>query len=230
MKFVKGLLYTLVALVALFLIVAIFLPKESKMEFTIDINAPADIVFTQVNSLQNWEHWSPFTENMVNMKSTYKGPTEGVGNQHIWKSDKENGEMKIVVSESNKHIETALDFYENGQGKGYWNFAENNGQTHVVWGFIVDDLDYPVARWVGLFFDKMMAPIFNKGLNNLKSYCESKEAWVGIQEIDYPATPVIYINKSVKFSELGTFFGEAFGQLGVFMQKNQLQILGNAPR
>lgn len=226
MKFLKGIIYTLVIFVVLFLLVAFFLPKQSTMEFKTEINAPIGIVFNQVNSLQNWEHWSPFTENMIAIKSSYLGPESGIGNQYKWTSQKENGEIIIIASENNTRIETDLDFYENGKGKGYWTFKEADGKIQVSWEFTVIELDYPTARWVGLFFDKIMAPTFNKGLSNLKDYCESKEAWNGITEIDYPATPIIYINKNVKFIDISTFFTEAYGKLGQHMMKNKLQMTG----
>ena len=49
------------ALLAIILISFLF-PTTMKVSRSIEVNAPVDRVFDQVNDLRNWEKWSPWKE------------------------------------------------------------------------------------------------------------------------------------------------------------------------
>jgi len=226
MKIVKGIFYSILSLIAFFYIVAFFLPKTSTMNYHIEIQAPADIVYTQVNSLKNWDHWSAFKDHMIDLKTTYEGPEQGLGSISKWTSKNENGEMTITKTEAFGLIETQFDFYENGKGNGKWIFTEEDGQTKVDWQFTALDLSYPAGRWVGLFFESIMEPVFTKSLKSLKTYCESKDAWIGVKESTFHSTPILYVNEQVKTKDINEFFTEAFESLGSFLSSSDAQMTG----
>ena len=68
MKVLKGILIALVILIAIPLIAAIFVSKDLNYEKSIEIEAPIDHVWEQVNSLQDMDKWSPWNEYDPNMK------------------------------------------------------------------------------------------------------------------------------------------------------------------
>ena len=59
MKTLKIVAIVLVTLVVVFVLVGLWLPKEFKIERTVRVQAPVELVFDQVNDLKNWEQWSP---------------------------------------------------------------------------------------------------------------------------------------------------------------------------
>jgi len=69
MKFIKFLLIGLVSLVLLLIIFSFFLSEKGKIvERSIVIDAPKDIVFSQINDLKKWEKWSPWGAKDKTMK------------------------------------------------------------------------------------------------------------------------------------------------------------------
>jgi len=58
MRVLKVTVLLILALVVLVLGIAAFLPKDFRVECSIEIDAPADVVFDQVNSLRKWGAWS----------------------------------------------------------------------------------------------------------------------------------------------------------------------------
>ena len=50
--------------------------------------------------------------------------------------------------------------------------VETSGKTKVSWYIDIDFGMFLPARWVGLFFDKMLGPDYEKGLLNLKNLIE----------------------------------------------------------
>jgi hypothetical protein len=59
---------------------------------------------------------------------------------------------------------------------GRWNFIEiDSNSTEVTWS-METDLGYnPIARYFGLFFDKMIGDDFEKGLDNLNTIANAKK-------------------------------------------------------
>ena len=65
-----------------------------------------------------------------------------------------------------------------GQGEAISNFiltAKDSASTKLVWTFESDNGLNPFSRWMGLFMDKMLGPDYEKGLANMKAYCEMKK-------------------------------------------------------
>ena len=163
------------AIIALALIIALFLPSKVIVERSMNIQAPASIIFENVNNLRNWEAWSTWAKKDPNMISEYEGPEAGVGATHKWKGEPKTvgeGTLKIVESEENKSIKTAIDFGRQGSGSGYWKFDEKEGVTTVLWGMSTDMGKNLIGRWFGLMFDKMIGKDFEEGLSNIKKVVE----------------------------------------------------------
>lgn len=175
MKILKASLWILAGLIALFLVVALFLPSDYKVERTISIEKPVGIVYSQVIDLRNWENWNPWTAMDPDAKYVISGPEKGVGAKWAWEGEiLGTGHLIILEAEENKSIKSDLIFLEPQAMKSYdvWEFEPAGAGTQVVWAN-VGELDYPVGRYFGLFLDQMMGPDFEKGLLNLKETCET---------------------------------------------------------
>ena len=183
MKFLKITGIIIIVLVAAFFIVAAFLPKNFHVEKSVVIDRPAEYPFNMVNTLANWEKWSPFSQNDSALVNTFTGPASGVGSVMSWSSKRSGtGSMKISKSIPLKKIDFELDFGEQGKSTAYLTFEENGGKTTVSWGMNAVT-GYPVERVVYALMKSGMEDVFGKGLENLKSVCENIPYTPGNSEI-----------------------------------------------
>src|SRR5688572_6268546 len=136
MKILKKILLGLGAVILLLLIISLFLPSGAFVERSITIKAPASVVFEQINTLKNWEKWSPWHKIDTAMAIVYEGPASGAGAKYTWKSEHPqvgNGSLTIVSSTPNDSIISSLDFMEGGLAKGGYYFTQTDSGTVVRW-------------------------------------------------------------------------------------------------
>ena len=84
MKVLKRIFFVLVAFVLIFVIVGFVLPRQRHVQRSIFIDAPASVVFSQVNGFRNFTDWSPFVAVMPEAEYAYEGPEFGVGSTISW--------------------------------------------------------------------------------------------------------------------------------------------------
>ena len=176
MKLLKKLFLIFLALIAILLLIALFLPSKVRVERSLVIGTSPVKIFEQINVLTNWEKWSPWHKLDPNMKLQYSGPPAGEGAKYAWQSQQHNvgnGTLTISKSVTNELLETAMHF-DDGDGTGVFKLEKNQNATRVVWSMETDMGKNPIGRYVGLMMDKMVGPDFEKGLNNLKAICEAK--------------------------------------------------------
>ena len=174
MRFIGRLFMLLVAAVVVLALVAFALPREITVSRSITINAPASKIFPLVNDLRK-HSWSPWVQLDPNAKFAYSGPTQGKGQKVNWQSDRDDvgtGSQTITASETNKLIETALDFGKHDTATAGFDLEEGGNKTNVTWRFKTDAGNNPVMRWMGLMFDTWIGENYEKGLANLKELAE----------------------------------------------------------
>jgi len=220
MKALKIIGIVILILVALFFIVALFLPKGVNMKESIVINKPASLIFKQVNDYQNWKAWSPWVATDPEMVSTYEGSVKGVGAKNIWTSKKHgDGSMTITESLPYKRVTADLDFGQKGKASNYFEFEETSGKTNVTWGVDIADMGYPVGRFIGLMMPGMMKPFFTQGLEKLKEVTEAMPSPPSLQLVELPERMVIAVLDSCNWSDIGLKMSQIFGELLTFAQK-----------
>ncbi len=174
MKFLKIVGIAVVVLIIAVVGIAYLIPSHVRVERSIEISAPAEQVFANVNDLKKWQAWSPWYAAEPDAKYDYSGADSGVGAKVAWDGEEVGkGTQVITASEPNKRIETELDFLEQGKATSSWEFEESNGVTKVTWGFDTDLGMNPIFRYFGLMMDSMLGPDYEKGLAKLKEVCES---------------------------------------------------------
>jgi hypothetical protein len=177
MKLLKRLIIGLLALVALFLVVAVFLPSHYHVERSIVVQAKPEAIFPYVNNLKKWQDWQAWTKAKdPTLVYSYEGPEEGAGAVSKWEAKKMGqGEMKITAAETGKSVSFDLSFdHGKYRSDGKFTFTPEGDGTRVVWSFEGNSGANPINRYFSLFMDRMIGPDFEEGLRNLKHKAEGK--------------------------------------------------------
>lgn len=227
MKALKIIGIVLLVLIALFFIVALFLPKGVSMQESIVINKPASLIFKQVNNYQNWEAWSPWEATDPDMVSSYEGPKMGVGAKTVWKSDKHgDGSMTITESMPYKRVVAELDFGQPNKASNFFDLEETGGATKVTWGVEIADMGYPMGRYIAAMMPGMMKPFFSQGLDKLKEVTEAMPDPPVLQLTQMPEMTVISVLDSCGWADIEMKMGVMWGELMQYSKAAKADITG----
>lgn len=171
-------LYIVLGVIALFLLVAALAGTRWHYEQSILIQAPVDKVWGRMSTLRAINQWSPWMELDPHLKTTYtdKDGTPGAG--FSWDSPLKNvgaGSQTILKVTDHSEVATRVDFFRPFKSTGLANFrvAQENAAAKVTWSMRCS-LPYPmnIIKVFGVMRRNMNRD-FTKGLNKLKSLCES---------------------------------------------------------
>lgn len=152
------------------------LKGESSMERSITINAPAEKIFKVVNDAASNKYWSPWFQIDPNTIYVYTDNTIGVGAKYTWESEDENvgsGVQEIIESRENEYVNTTMSFGGmTGEYSAAFILKPSDGGTEVVWTY-EGKADAAMEKFfVDYLVDSMLGPMYEKGLENLKTYVE----------------------------------------------------------
>jgi len=158
----------LISAVFLFLVVtaiSLLLPSTVNISRAIDVNAPFDTVYTNLNDLSNWKKWIAgydSTNTTISQPSTGKGAVINMNRSKV----------TILASDTNK-VETLWTTGSKSL-KGDFNIIrqQNSSITTVQWHFIQQVKWYPWEKFASIVSDKVMSPLMEKSLDNLKKVVE----------------------------------------------------------
>ena len=235
MKFLKYVLYIVIAFIAITIILGFLGPKSYDVKRSANISASREKIWPYVSSLQKIKAWSPFVREDPNMKIEFTGEEGTVGSKQSWESKKMGkGEQTITSLTPNMSSESELKFYMPwGVGKAltYYQLEDTTGGTHVTWG-IKGNNDF-VGRIFGALMsaDKNIGKEFEKGLNNLKEVIDSLPKGpdvrtIVIQSGEYPGGKYLGIRSKLKISDLQSFFSKSFGAVLGGVNKANAQLAG----
>lgn len=233
MRLLKKILIGLVVIILLMVIISFFLPRQVHVERTLTINAPAEVIFAQVNDFKNWEKWSPWHEQDPNMQLIYDAKTAGEGASYSWKSEEfGDGMQKIIKSTPNDSVVTEMHF-TNDETPAYGKFflAGSDSGTVVKWVMEYDNGMNPISRWMSLVMKGMIADEFDKGLQGLKKISEGSPAAPAAQEPKIELTTskdmtVATVKDSCSLVELSPRLGALYGEIISEMQKGKADHAG----
>lgn len=183
MKAFKVVGIAIVSLVAIFFILALVAPNQYKVERTVLIDAPKEVVFKNVKYWKNWHKWSPWSELDPQMEIKVEGEDGTKGSKYVWEGNPEitgKGEMINTGVKDLEEIAYHLHFIVpwESESDGYVRLSEKDGNTQAAWGFYGE---YPYPSNIMLLFldmEEMMKNDFDKGLKLLKELCEKEAAEV----------------------------------------------------
>jgi len=228
MKALIKILYLILAIIVLFLLAGIFLPKKSHVESSVIINASPDIVFDQINTLKNWAKWSPWQNADSTMKLIYFGPVSGVGASYSWTSEhSSSGTLSITECDANKYIQTEIDYGTRGKAISPWHFKEENNGIKVTWAIDNQRMGY-FERYFIILFKKNMLNTFSQGLIKLKEVSEALrlDHISEVQEVQLVERHALIITDSALLQNSGAKMKEMFVKLMSYSEKRNLQTAG----
>ncbi len=239
MKFLKRALVVLVILLLMIPAVAMFLPDHAHIQREVVIARTPAHVYAVIEDMRRFNAWSPWFDIDPATQYTYEGPRRGIGAKLAWSSQHPDvgvGSQIITVAEPGRALGTHLDFGEMGQADAKLTLEAVDGGTRVTWGF---DSDLPlnldgkflfnvVGRFMGLSFDSMLGPYYERGLGKLKTVVEALPAddWTGlaIDAIDRPAAKayVVSATSATDAAASETALTAAYAEIDTFLAANGL--------
>lgn len=178
MKILKGILFTVLGLIVLALVVAIFVKKEYTVEREIVINKPRQEVYDYLKYLKNQNNFSKWAKMDPDMKTEFRGTDGTVGFVSAWDSQKGDvgkGEQEIKKLEDGKRLDTEIRFIKPFESTCFaYMTTEDAGTnaTKVKWVFN-GKMNYPMnLMTLCMKMDKMIGGDLEIGLNNLKGILE----------------------------------------------------------
>lgn len=241
MKALKIVLGIIAAIIAIYLVLCLVGPKESVMDVSrsAEMSAPASLAYQQVANVTNWEKWLPWKEADPSMKMTYGEPTEGVGANYTWTSDKSgDGSLKIVEAVPNESVKTEIAFsdWAGPPSSGFWTFeGAGEGKTNVTWGMKSNSPLPFMMRGMMLFMDMeaMVGKDFEKGLAALKTYVEEEASKLPtsyrgheVKEVDFPGVNYATIRNTINMADMQTFFASNYATILGEMGKHDVEMAG----
>lgn len=178
MKLLKKIILVIVAIILIFLVIALFVDRNYSVERNVIINKPIAEVFDYVRYLKNQDNFSKWAMMDPEMQKWYHGTDGQPGFVSAWKSEKKNvgaGEQEILRIEEDKRIDYELRFlepFESTQQAYITTTAIDSMQTRVAWGFN-GHMAYP-SNLMLLFmdFEEIVGDDFQTGLDKLKNELE----------------------------------------------------------
>lgn len=230
MKILKFIGLGLLILIILLVAVAYLLPRHAKVERTVIIKATPEIVFAQVNTLKNWEQWSPWHKIDPKMKLEYNEIPSGKGASYSWKSEEKNvGNGKLTITRIVPYdtINVEMNFMDEGASLAGYYFKKADSAVQLTWWMDADMGNNPIGRWMGLFMDKLVGKDFDKGLNAIKEISERYENIPLTIEtsIEIPAN-YLYIHQAGSGQEMEKLFMDSYTEIGKYIAQNGAKLDG----
>ena len=147
------------------------------VERKIRIDAPASAVYERIVDFHRWPTWSPFEELDPGIDRTYAGAESGVGAVYEWSGNLRAGAGRMEIVDAVDHERVMIDQRKRKpfRSESSTSFAldDSGDGTAVTWS-----ITGPVTlmtRIMGIFksMDRMVGPVFEKGLARLKADAEA---------------------------------------------------------
>ena len=170
-KILLGLVAVVVALVVIFLIVAVTRPAFFRVERSAAISAPPMALFEQVNDHRKFAVWNPFMKLDPNVKNTYSGPESGVGAVCSWDGNRDIGAGSATITDSKpgELVRMRMDWKRPMEGIATvdFTFKPQADKTLVTWAMYGKNNFMGKVVSVFIDCDKMCGPQFEQGLADL---------------------------------------------------------------
>lgn len=167
---------TIVGIIALLLILALFMKKEHYVKCEITINAPRQKVFDYIKLLKNQDYFNKNAMAGSDRIREYKGTDGTEGFIYAWSGNKDagQGEKEIKKLIEGQRMEAEIRFIKPMKTSSYIimeleSIADN--QTKVSWSN-AGTLNYPVNIMIPMM-EKMLPKDMDISLTNLKNILEN---------------------------------------------------------
>lgn len=142
------------------------LPRHVEVERRALIDAPPERVLALAASGEGYQRFNPYLSADPDLSITLFGPPSGVGSGFRF-AGKEGRGSQTVSAVSDDAVHYRIDLGPMGKPEQAIRARPHEGKAQVVWTMRADTGFNPVGRVMGLFMDRMVGPIFERGLANL---------------------------------------------------------------
>lgn len=174
MKILKILVGIIIALVIIFFVGGLFLPKTYSVSRTIVINAPDSVIYKNIADFNEFYKWNPWAKMEPTAKTTVTGTVAQANHLYQWEGKETgSGQMKITKVEPYKMVDIELKFVKPFESLADTRFdieKEGNGNK-VTWTMSGENVS-TMNKWMGLTMDSMIGKDFESGLKFLKEKAE----------------------------------------------------------
>lgn len=233
MQLFKKILLVAAIMVGLVAIIGWLLPSHISVERSLVMKAAPRVICEQVNTMKNWEKWSPWFKMDTAQVITYNTIPSGKGASYHWKGSKTmEGTITIVESTLPEKIVTKLEFEgEDQPASSTFRFTPEGTGTRVDWSFEAAAGANPFGRIFWYTAGKaMIGQSFEEGLFDLNRLTEqmSKADTPAIQvkERVQPETHYLFIHDSASVTTVAQKLGVGFGRIMTAAQKQGLMVNG----
>jgi effector-binding domain-containing protein len=241
MKFLKAIGLVLAGLLFLIVLISFFLPGSVHLERSITMKTNASTPYQMVNKLEEWHKWSPWHSIDPTAKWEYSDVAEGEGAWYSWKSENPqvgNGKFTILHVVPNESINSQMEFEGMGISHSGFKFEPIAEGVKVIWSMDCDGAGMPwymkiPSKYFNLFMDKMVGPDYEKGLNSLKTVCESQPQTDRIsgfetEEREMGAMKLASVRQTIKTSDLsrGNIVAKWLAQISQAIASQKIKPVG----
>jgi len=233
MKILKKIMIVVVALAAIYIVLALVGPSNYKVSREIKIAASIDDVFNQTTIYANWAAWSAWAKADTAAKYIIENDNQVVGATMGWEGEiSGKGSMTTTEIVPNEKFIYELSFVEPFTMTSHGGFLyEQDGDSVLVKWYDEGVFGFMI-RPMMLFMDieGKLGPMFEQGLADMKKICESISAKspVEIIEMEVEQKAILFIKEYSELSSGDTpsKIGTAYGEIGAFIAANELTVIG----
>lgn len=232
-KVAKIVLLAILAMILLFLVLALLVPNEFQVEESIIINVPKSKTLNYMADFNNYHEWNPWQDRDAEIKVIIAGSSGEVGSTYRWSGNKDAGKgIMEIRSITNNQVDIDLRFIEPWETESFtqYRFEVTEGGTRVYWS-MKGSMPYPM-NIMNLFsvMDNAIAKEYRKGLEAVKDILENRHhLQVGvfkIEQIAMPLTNFFGIKGNIPFDAMHIFFSESYEKIFAHLTAANAEILG----
>ncbi|QNL48296.1 SRPBCC family protein [Olivibacter sp. SDN3] len=179
MKILKFILFTILGIVVVVLITALFVKKEYAVEREVVVNKPRQEVFDYIKYIKNQDNYSKWNQMDPDMKKTYQGTDGTEGFIYAWESDDQGagkGEQEIKKIVEGERVDCEIRFKEPMESSApvyMTTTSATNNQTLIKWGFN-GKMPYPMnVMLLFMDMDEIIGDDLQTSLDKLKNVLEN---------------------------------------------------------
>ncbi len=174
LKFFFRAFLVLLAVAMIPVVIGYFLPRDYSITAEIEIEAPIEKVFVKINTLKEWQAWSPWNSNAIDdLTVKYSGPKSGEKSAQSWQEPRGSGKLWITDVTEPELIKYKMEFEGFPIMDSQFELSESDSKTTVVWKSNGELPPGPFYGWTSIIFERGLTSEYRKGLGKLKEVCET---------------------------------------------------------
>jgi len=153
-------------------------PAEYRVERSLAIAAPANVVLAQISDFHKWPAWSPWADLDPNQKVTYDGTAGAPGSSMSWVGNDKVGEGKMALTAvTADKVEMDLQFIKPFEDQAKVELLTRLDGKGIVATWAISGHYNFMGKAMSVFMsmDKTMGPDFERGLAKLKGVAEEEQ-------------------------------------------------------